>query len=363
MPDDPQWRPRVRDSVIVQRDGDELLFIFSASRTVKRFAVNEVALRLLPLLDGSRTLTDLYELASPEELRPILDVLREERILSGSSDIAADAADALGSAPAERYDRQLRLFQDFCDEGLSDLPSGVDLQRALGAATVAVCGAGGLGGWVLHALAAAGAGTIRVCDFDRVEPSNLTRQVLFTTADVGRPKTEAAAERMRAVNPGIAVEPVERKITCPEDLADVVAGADLLVNCADQPDPIALAAIVSAACQPSVPHIMGASYAYHVGILGTTIIPGRTPCWECVRAETLADHGRDRAVTYIARRERAGVTGPQSGMVGNLLAWEAIRVLTGLPPALAGRWAEFDYWPLSVHERPIPRRPDCPVCG
>ncbi|HEU5160130.1 MAG TPA: TOMM precursor leader peptide-binding protein [Streptosporangiaceae bacterium] len=360
---DPQWRPRLRDSIIVQRDGDELLFLFSANRTVKRFAVNEVALRLLPLLDGTRTLTDLYELASPEELRPILDVLREERILSGTSDIAADAADALGSVQADHYDRQLRLFQDFCDEGLSDLPGGVDLQRALGAATIAVCGAGGLGSWVLHSLAAAGTGTIRVCDFDRVEPSNLTRQVLFAATDVGRPKTEAAAERLRTINPHIAVEPIERKITCPDDLEDVVAGVDLLVNCADQPDPIALATVVSAACQPTVPHIMGASYAYHVGILGTTIIPGKTACWECVRTETLADHGRDRAVTYISRRERAGVAGPLSGMVGNLLAWEAIRVLTGLPPALSDRWVEFDYWPLRVQERPVPRRPGCPVCG
>ncbi|MGP4096419.1 HesA/MoeB/ThiF family protein [Nonomuraea sp. KM90] len=108
---------------------------------------------------------------------------------------------------------------------------------------------------------------------------------------------------------------------------------------------------------------MGTGYAYHVGVLGTSILPGRTPCWSCVRAETFADHGCDGMRTLVGKREKAGAMGMLSGLVGNILAWEAIRILAGLEPALAGRWCEVDFWSLEIRSRTIPRRPGCSTCG
>lgn len=365
-----EWRPRLRESIIVQRDAGELLFLFSASRLVKRFAVDDLVFRALPQLDGTKTVAELADALggdpanTAEDLREMLGILEEEKILSKVSDHNAVAIAVLGAGPAEFYDRQLRILQDFCDEGLGDSEEGAALQQRLGQATVVVCGLGGTGSWVAHSLAAAGIGTLRLCDFDRVEPSNLTRQVLFAVPDVGRLKTEAAADRVRAVNPYVRALPFNRKIQGTADLIDLVAGADLVINTADLPSPNHISAWVARACWPAgVPHIMGSGYSYNMGILGTTILPGKTACWECVRAETFTDHGRDRSSDFIGRRERAGALGPLSGMVGNILAWEGIRALTGMPAGLAGHWAELDYWPLQVRTRAIERRPGCPQCG
>lgn len=364
-----EWRPRLRESVLVQREDNELLFLFSASRLVKRFAVDDLVIRALPQLDGTKTVGDLAAVLggdparTTEDLRAMLGVLEEEKILSKVPDHTA-AARGLGAGRADFYDRQLRILQDFCDEGIGDADEGAVLQQRLASAKVVICGLGGTGSWIAHALAAAGAGTLRVCDFDRVESSNLTRQVLFGVSDVGRLKVEAAADRMRAVNPHVSVEPFNRKIDGPEDMADLVAGASLVIGAADQPSPNSICAWIAGACWPAaVPHIMGSGYAYNIGILGVTILPGKTACWECVRAETLTDHGRDRADAFIGRREKAGALGPLSGIVGNILAWEGIRVIVGMPPGLAGQWTEFDYWPLRTRTRPIPRRPECPNCG
>jgi len=361
-PDADGW-PRLRDSIVVQRDGDELLFVLTASRTVKRFAVDGMVLRLLPLLDGRSSVEQLARLVDGDaaDLAEVLALMRREKLLSRNAD--PTTTQALGCDRVAYYDRQLRLFQDFCDEGLTDDHDGARLQRRLERATVLICGIGGLGSWVAHCLAAAGVGTLRLCDFDVVEASNLTRQVLFAAADIGRSKVDAARDRLRAVNPQVTVMGINRRVGGAADLTDLVAGADLAIGCADQPDVVTVADWVTEACWPAIPHIIGGGYAYHIGILGVTVLPGRSACWRCVRAETRTDHGRDRAEPFIGKRPLAGATGALAGLVGSAVAWEAIRVLTGLPSAFADRWTEIDYWPMQVLTRAIPRRPHCPLCG
>jgi molybdopterin/thiamine biosynthesis adenylyltransferase len=359
-------KPRLRDSVIVQQDGAELVFLVTGGRLVKRFAVDDHVVRLIPLLDGTRTVEQLCDLAGAgrAEITQALDVMRQERLLSVVDGVDVEPV-GIGAGEIERYDRQIRLFQDLCDEGASADRHGIDLQRRLRESTAVVCGLGGLGSWLVQGLAVAGVGTIRVCDFDRVEASNLGRQILYATQDVGRLKTEAAVERVAAINPYVRVEPVERRITGPHDLADLVDGAGIVVGCADQPSPYETAGWVAAACMPpagNVPHIVGGSYSYHVGVLGTTVLPGATACWQCVRSETANDHGRAGLHTLVGRRAVSGVSAPMSGLVGLALTWEVVRVLSGLPPAMTNTWSEFDFWTLRVNTRAIPRRPDCAMC-
>jgi molybdopterin/thiamine biosynthesis adenylyltransferase len=361
--------PRLRDSVIVQRDGTEALFLLTGSRVVKRFAVDDTVMALIPLLDGSRTVEQLCDVmgnGSPKAAGAViqaLEVMRHERLLSLVDDI--DTA-GLRAEEAERHDRQIRLFQDFCDEGLCTDRHGIDLQRRLRDATAVVVGLGGLGSWLVQGLAVAGVGTLRLCDFDRVERSNLGRQILYSADDIGRLKTDAAVERVAAINPHVRVEAVERKITSPRDLDDLVVDADIVIGCADRPSPAEIARWITDACMPpaaNIPHIIGGSYAYNVGILGTTVIPGETACWHCVRAGTADDHGREDLDTLVGRRAVSGVSAPMSGLIGLALTWEAMRVLTGLPPALCNAWGELNFWDLRVNTRAIPRRSTCSACG
>ncbi|WP_165977405.1 HesA/MoeB/ThiF family protein [Nonomuraea diastatica] len=358
-----EWRPRLRESVIVQAEGHELLFLCTADRTVKRFAADDFVKHVIKLLDGTRTYAEIERsVGDSQALGEVLQILTEERLLSRVGDLESSFS-KLGEERAEFYDRQLRLLQDFCDQGRADVICGARLQERVDRSTAVVCGVGGLGGWVVLSLANAGVGTVRLCDFDRVEPSNLTRQALFALADVGAPKVEAAAARLRAANPFVTVETFDRRVTSSADLTDLVDGAGIVINAMDLPTPNDTATWVSEACRPDVPHILGTGYAYHIGVLGATVLPGRTACWACVRAATFADHGRHRMESLIGKRQKAGAIGALCGLVGTILAWEAIRVLTGLEPALSGKWSEVDFWPLEIRSRPIPRRPDCPICG
>jgi hypothetical protein len=164
---DNEWRPKLRDSIIVQRNDDEPIFLFSASRTAKTFEVNDLVIRALPQLDGTKTVANLADALSDDpaamtaDLHSMLSILKEEKILSKVSDHSA-AVGILGVGPAEFYDRQTRILQDFCDEGLGDSDEGAALQRRLGQATAVICGLGGTGSWVAHSLAAAGVGTLRL---------------------------------------------------------------------------------------------------------------------------------------------------------------------------------------------------------
>jgi molybdopterin/thiamine biosynthesis adenylyltransferase len=365
--------PSIRQSVLAfQIDETAVQFVFTANGTVKTFSADDMVLRMIPLLDGSRTTGQIERAVSdspayrPEHFREVLDIMAAERLLldPAADPTAGVGAGDLSAAELARYDRQLRLFADLCAAGsVGPGTTAFDLQLRLRRATVAIIGVGGLGGGICAALAAAGVGALRICDFDVVEPSNLNRQILFTSADVGRLKLGAAAERIAAINDTTRVEPIELRLTAGTDLGQVVTGADLVINCADQPSTVATSGWVFEACWPrGIPHLIGGSYAHHLGVLGTTMLPGRSACWDCARAETARDHQRDRTVPLLGSRGPGASLAMFTGTVANLLAWEALRVLTGLPVLLCGRWGELDLMSLQPRFRNIPRRPGCLNC-
>jgi molybdopterin/thiamine biosynthesis adenylyltransferase len=361
--------PSLRNSVMAFRQDDTVQFIFTANGTVKTFAADDMIMQLVSLLDGTRSEAELARevSGSPSYSREHFDeamaVMREENLLLEPD----HRGQATGFTAAElaRYDRQLLLFADIGADGTFGSPTtALEMQRGIRDATVVVLGIGGLGGWLATSLAAGGVGTLRICDFDSVEQSNLNRQILFAATDVGRPKTACAAEKLSMINPHTAVEPVDLRLGPDSDLAPIVAGADLVINCADRPSPLATSEWLFRACwHRGIPHIIGGSYSYHLGLLGTTLIPGRTPCWECLLAETAGDHGRDRATVLAPRPAKGASLVMFVGVLGNLLAWEALRILTGIPAALADRWAEVDFRNLAIRSRTITRRPGCQYCG
>ncbi|MFC1444046.1 ThiF family adenylyltransferase [Streptacidiphilus sp. N1-10] len=362
------WRPRLRDSLVVEQDGGELSFISTSDRRVQRFSASETVFRMIPLLDGRHTVSELLAClcADSEELAhdvcSALVTLREERLLSKVAK-SVDANAAVTPDHLSRYDRQIRLFQDFCDSDLLDYEEGLAAQRRLTSARVLVCGIGGLGSVVASSLAASGVGTVILCDDDVVEESNLTRQLMYSVDDIGSGKADALAARLSRINPYVSVVPEKRKVEFASDITDLVAAADLVISCADQPSVTEMAEIMTEACWPRTPHIIGGGYSYHVGIVGLLVIPGVTACWHCLRTEVVHEHGRDRAVPLIPKSRHAGILGAQSGIIGNMISWEAIRFLIGMGTAICNRWLELNYGPMSFSERIVPRRPDCPWCA
>ncbi len=218
-------------------------------------------------------------------------------------------------------------------------------QAALARARIVIAGAGGLGSAIALYCAAAGIGQIRIVDCDTVEVSNLNRQILYRTGDVGAEKVTAAAEDLRALNPGVEVEPVRTRITA-GSAASLVEGVDLVLDALD--NFAARYALAHAAWQRGIPFIHGAVH----GLYGqaTTIIPGRSPCLRCIVPAPPPD-----GATPIL-----GVT---TGVIGSIQATEAIKCITGRGTLLTGRVLFWDGVRADVEILPIQGDPACPDCG
>ncbi|MFN7174872.1 MAG: HesA/MoeB/ThiF family protein [Thermaurantiacus tibetensis] len=225
-------------------------------------------------------------------------------------------------------------------------------QARLKAAAVAVVGAGGLGSAALPCLAAAGVGQLTIVDDDCVALSNLQRQTLYATADIGRPKAEVAAERLAALNPHVCILARAERLT-EANAAALLAGHDLVL---DGTDSFAARAVVNRACVALGLPLVAAAMGRFEGQLG--VFAGHladSPCWAC-----FAGAAEDRPGETCAAR---GVLGALAGVMGSLQALEAIRLLTGFAARPPGELALFDALTLSLRRIRVPKDPACPVCS
>lgn len=309
--------------------------------------------RVLELLHAPRTRGELLGATGPDgerELDELLGALDDLGLLETAT-TDRDAA-PLPAPTAERYERQLPYV-------------GIDGQRRLMEATVALIGVGALGTWTAQALACAGIGRLVLVDDDLVELGNLNRQVLFRHADVGRPKVEAAAEALRAFDPDLDVVCRQRRIAGADDAAAVSEGADLVVATADDP-PFAIDRWVNeATLRLGIPHVSASLLPPFVR-LGPLVRPGVTGCFECrhhAARREFADH--DALVAYRERHRRlVPALGSLSALVGSVLSTDAIHLLTGAAtPATEGHAVLVDARDLTVTREPVAREPECQACG
>ena len=223
-------------------------------------------------------------------------------------------------------------------------------QERLKSARVVVIGAGGLGSPAALYLAAAGVGTLGLVDYDRVELSNLQRQVLFDSAAVGRLKTEAARERLLALNPEITVVPHTLTLRA-ENVLQVLRDYDLVL---DGTDRLTTRYLVNDACVLLGKPLVSAAIHRFEGH-AMTYLPGRGPCYRCLFPE--AEEG------VVASCSEAGVLGVLPGVLGAIQATEAVKILTGIGEPIVGRLVTYDALELRFLELPVTRRLDCAVCG
>ena len=225
-------------------------------------------------------------------------------------------------------------------------------QKALKQSKVLVIGAGGLGSPVLLYLAAGGVGTIGVIDDDVVENSNLQRQVLHRDADIGRPKVQSAAEAMQAQNPTVTVRPYHCRLT-PEIAEDLFADYDVILDGTDNFDTRYLANATAFAA--GKPLISGALSQWE-GQLSVFDPKNGTPCYQCIFPEAPAPG-------LAPSCSEAGVLGPLPGVVGTMMAAEAIKLITGAGTALKGEMLIYDALFGESRKFSLSKRADCPVCG
>jgi adenylyltransferase/sulfurtransferase len=238
-----------------------------------------------------------------------------------------------------RYSRQILLPQ-----------VGVEGQERLLRSRVLVVGAGGLGSPVALYLAAAGVGELAIADFDRVDLTNLQRQILHATDRIGLPKTGSAERTLGALNPEVRVVPITRHLEG-DLLTAEVAKADVVV---DGSDNFATRFAVNAACVAAGrPLVSGAVVRWEGQVSVFADRPG-SPCYRCL-------YGAGGEVDDTCTNN--GVLGPVAGIVGTIQATEALKLLTGAGATLSGRLLLIDALEMRFRTLALTKDPHCPACG
>ncbi|SNS00793.1 Molybdopterin or thiamine biosynthesis adenylyltransferase [Methylobacillus rhizosphaerae] len=229
---------------------------------------------------------------------------------------------------------------------------GYEGQEQLVGSHALIIGAGGLGSPVALYLAAGGVGTLTICDFDEVDLTNLQRQIIHTTAAVGRNKAQSAAETIAAINPETQVQTVQQRVD-EASLRALVQAADVVLDCTDN------FAVRYAANQVCVelrkPLVSGAAIGFEGQVSVFDMRHDDSPCYHCL----FPNLGGDEAL----RCADNGVFAPLVGMIGTTQAAEAMKLLLGLGTSLQGRLLLLDVMDMEWRSLKLARDPACPVCG
>lgn len=246
---------------------------------------------------------------------------------------------AFSGEQLERYSRHFVLKE-----------IGVAGQKSLLASKVLVAGAGALGSAALFYLASAGVGTIGIADFDTVALSNLQRQIIHKTKNIGMTKTSSAREAVLELNPDVSVILHDVKLNA-DNILSIIADYDFILDCTDRFEPKFL---INDAC------VLAKKPYSHAGVVRfggqvMTYVPGQGPCLRCLLGEV-----PENSMTC----SEAGVVGAVTGIIGDIQALEAIKYLTHAGELLTGRILNFDGLALDFHISKIPHSsPECRVCG
>ena len=246
----------------------------------------------------------------------------------------------MGPEQIQRYSRHF-LLDEVGEKG----------QRKLLRSKVLLIGAGGLGSPTALYLAAAGVGTIGLMDADVVDISNLQRQVLHTTADVGKPKVESGARTLTALNPDVNVIRLPERITV-DNALDIVERYDVIV---DGSDNFGTRYLVNDACYlAGKPHVHGSIFQFEG--MASVFAPNKGPCYRCL-------YPTPPPAGLVPSCAEAGVLGVLPGIVGVVQATETVKLLLGIGDPLIGRLLTYDALGMRFREVKLRRDPACPLCG
>jgi len=242
---------------------------------------------------------------------------------------------SLSPEEAVRYRRQMVLPE-----------IGRKGQQKLKDARVFIAGLGGLGSVSSLYLAAAGVGYLQIVDMDRVAPENLNRQILHSTQDLGRPKTDSAIEKLKALNPFCRVNAVQAAIRS-DTIDDLVEDCGMILDAVDNFETRVILNRIS--LSRGIPFVFGGVNGFDG--MTTTFIPGKTPCFECLFPKP--------PVT----RDSSGIIGPLPAVIAGIQSLEAVKLILGIPGLLAGRLLTVRGANMTFKEIRMKKNPDCTICG
>jgi molybdopterin/thiamine biosynthesis adenylyltransferase len=360
-------RPRTKRSLSPFRlaNGDILLArdVFGLGRRIRSDG-SDAVWSLLRLMDGSRALPALTK--AVRRIHHDWDADATRRAVGRLAKIgvveegAPPPSPGLTVAEADRYSRNLDFFSLVT---LGTPRPAAELQARLRSARVTILGMGAIGTATGASLAAAGVGRMTIIDPDRVETSNLNRQILYRSSDVGRWKVDAASEALRAIDPQLRVTKRRLTVTSPKDLLPLLGGCDLFVLGADRPHEILLWTN-DAAMERGTPWLDNSYSGPRCAI--ALFVPGRTPCLRCLQHELVRRQKTEHVFEgsgLFPETDANPVIAPTAGIAGHYGALRALYFLTGLRPEDDGALIQLNLWtPDDVHVVRPRFWPACPSC-
>jgi molybdopterin/thiamine biosynthesis adenylyltransferase len=236
-----------------------------------------------------------------------------------------------------RYNRQI-IIPEIGEKG----------QQKIKEAKVFVAGIGGLGSISSYYLAAAGVGYLKIADKDKVDHSNLNRQIIHWTNDIGEWKSNSGSRKLRNLNPNCNVEAVQVEIT-QDNCVTLIGDCTVIVDAMDNMKTRRM--LNTASVEKGIPYVYGG--VHQLDGMATTFMPGKTPCLECVFPD---DHAKSEPTP-------PGILGPVPGVIACIQSIETVKIILGLGELLAGRLLCFCGYDMTFREFKINRDPACPVCG
>lgn len=352
-------RPRLKRTIEpVELPNGDVVLIRPGAEDIRVASPDKQERALLLALDGRESVADLEARFGPLEVVETIARMQELDLIEDAAD-----DDLIPAGELARFDRQLRYFSDLTHGKAGPSPS--ECQARLREARVAVLGVGGLGGRAAWELAACGVGELRIIDGDRVEVSNLNRQIQYTEADIGQLKVEIMAARLRAFNSAIRVAATAERLESQAHLAEFIDGADVVVAAADWPAH-EIEAWCNAACfEAGIPHVGMAQFPPKIKV-GPFYVPGVSGCYECQKIGWRRNYPFfEVAVDQLRGKSSPAATlGPSSGLIGAQVAADVMHFVTGLAePASLNAACLYDIRTMEVERVPVVAEATCSVCS
>lgn len=347
---------KIRESLyILKGDNDTFIVVFTGIRIIRSFRFDSLARHILNILCKGEVMEDdlivnAHDCGFEEgKIRKCINAFKAHGIIYETGKFS------FNEEYKKRFSRQL-LFLNELTASEEEL---VKMQTSIKDATITVFGVGGIGSWIVNGLCQIGVGKIRIVDPDVVEESNLNRQLLFTSKDIGNPKVDVIKEKLPDAN----IETFKETVCEGSDLMPIIKGSTLVVNCADSPSVQETTRIIAGYCEKlKIPYSVAGGYNMHLGMLGPIIIPGETACFNCF-LEHQKENDPLSNFEKIKDIEQTGSIAPVAGMVANFHVMEIFKYLIGKGTLNLNRFAELNFMDFSIEWRHFSKNPVCLVCS
>lgn len=352
---------KLRSSVSVVDLGDNVLELFKTNtrKAIHLQTQDHTIEKLILNMDGLTSVEELGEKVGVDvttsEFANLISYLKSKAIISNDQLVVN----------REDYPKYRRIIHFIEDYSVSD-ESLLEMWNNIRNSTVVIIGLGAVGTWAAAVLAQSGVKNFILIDNDNVDITNIHRQFGYTEQDIGKKKTSVLADRLKRFDSQLQIREVNAFLD-DSTLELLDENVDLIINCADKPTVDQTSEWVGRYCmRRSIPHIVGGGYNLHISLVGQTIIPHKTACYNCfdIQLKKINDIEGTNIKRLNTKNRKIGSFGPMCSIVASFIGMEAIKVLSKhITPDNINRRGNFDIYDMTLEYKQFEKIPDCSWCG